>query len=108
MVIGNSHDADTLARLRVALGARPVDLLFIDGDHTLDGVRHDYEWYAPLVAPGGHVAFHDIYGHFMFPTMRVDALWWEIRRDHPDNTWEIVNRRRPWGHGMGIGVLQCV
>jgi len=39
--------------------ARQVDLLFIDGDHTEPGVRADYERWGPLVAPGGHVLFHD-------------------------------------------------
>jgi predicted O-methyltransferase YrrM len=36
-----------------------VDLLFIDGDHSERGVRADFERWAPLVAPGGHVLLHD-------------------------------------------------
>ena len=36
-----------------------IDLLFIDGDHTESGVRADFERWAPLVPPGGHVLFHD-------------------------------------------------
>lgn len=35
------------------------DLLFIDADHTYEGVKADHERYAPLVASGGIVAFHD-------------------------------------------------
>ncbi len=38
---------------------RPIDLLFIDGDHTYEGVRRDYELFAKWVRPRGMVAFHD-------------------------------------------------
>jgi predicted O-methyltransferase YrrM len=38
-----------------------VDLLFIDADHTREGVRFDHEGLGTLVAPGGYVIFHDSY-----------------------------------------------
>ena len=38
---------------------RAVDLILIDGDHSYDAVRADWEHWSPLVAPGGHVLFHD-------------------------------------------------
>lgn len=106
LIQADSHLDGTRDLLTQRLGVDRVDLLFIDADHTEAGVRRDFELYAPLVVPGGMVCLHDIYGHVMFPGLQVDRLWWEIRRDHPHNTWEIVNRQRPWGHGMGIGVLQ--
>ena len=37
----------------------PVDLVFIDGDHSPDGCREDWEVWHQHVAPGGAVAFHD-------------------------------------------------
>ena len=37
----------------------PFDFVFIDGDHTYDGVRADWLAYSPLVRSGGLVAFHD-------------------------------------------------
>jgi hypothetical protein len=37
----------------------PIDLLFIDGDHSFAGVRRDFDTLAPLVKPGGTIAFHD-------------------------------------------------
>ncbi len=37
----------------------PIDLVFIDGDHSPDGCREDWEVWSPHVRPGGHIAFHD-------------------------------------------------
>lgn len=58
-ILGDSHDERTHRQLSALLADRLVDLLFIDGDHTLAGVSQDFEMYAPLVRPGGVVAFHD-------------------------------------------------
>ncbi len=38
---------------------QPVDLLFIDGDHSYEGVKADWELFVPLVKPFGVVIFHD-------------------------------------------------
>lgn len=107
MIVADSHDPQAVASLRSLLGGSSVDLLFIDADHTYEGCRHDWLTYAPFVRPGGVVAFHDIYPHQLFAELQVDRLWWEIRRDHPEATYEIVNRRREPRTGMGIGVLIC-
>jgi predicted O-methyltransferase YrrM len=37
----------------------PVDLIFIDGDHSYDGLERDWRAWSPLVGPGGVVALHD-------------------------------------------------
>lgn len=37
----------------------PVDLVFIDGDHSELGVHKDWELWHPFVVEGGHVLFHD-------------------------------------------------
>ncbi len=36
-----------------------IDFLFIDGDHSEEGVREDWELWSPLVNVGGCVALHD-------------------------------------------------
>jgi predicted O-methyltransferase YrrM len=36
-----------------------IDILFIDGDHSYDGVIQDCQNYLPLLKSGGYVAFHD-------------------------------------------------
>jgi predicted O-methyltransferase YrrM len=38
---------------------RPIDLLFVDGDHSYDGCGSDIRAWLPFVRPGGWVAFHD-------------------------------------------------
>ncbi len=37
----------------------PIRVLFIDADHSYDGVRADFETWWPHVAPGGLIIFHD-------------------------------------------------
>jgi predicted O-methyltransferase YrrM len=37
----------------------PVDLVFIDGDHSQEACRLDWELFSPWVTPGGVVVFHD-------------------------------------------------
>jgi hypothetical protein len=55
---GDSSDPATLKTLEGLLDNRGVDVLFIDGDHSYEAVRRDYETYAPLVR---HiVALHDV------------------------------------------------
>ena len=37
----------------------PVDLIFIDGDHSYEGLLSDWRAWSPLVARGGVVCLHD-------------------------------------------------
>jgi predicted O-methyltransferase YrrM len=37
----------------------PLELLFVDGDHSYEGARADYERWRELVRSGGHLLFHD-------------------------------------------------
>lgn len=38
-----------------------IDFLFIDGDHSVEGCRSDFEMYSPKISSGGFIAFHDYY-----------------------------------------------
>jgi len=38
---------------------RPIDMIFIDGDHSYDGVRRDWDLFIPFVRDFGVVIFHD-------------------------------------------------
>ena len=37
----------------------PLEVLFIDGDHSYEGAKADFERWQPFVRPNGHVLFHD-------------------------------------------------
>ena len=96
---GDSHDPTTLDRVKAQLGGRPVDFLFIDGDHSYDGVRSDYEMYAPLVRNGGLVAFHDIVEGRPEWVGGVPQLWHEIKND---SATEFVKDHGQGGYGIGV------
>jgi cephalosporin hydroxylase len=100
---GNSHDASTLARLTEALGGAPVDFLWIDGDHSYDGVKLDFEMYRSLVRGGGVIAFHDVRASDFWPSYGSPAFWAEIRTRYRSHEYVAQTRR---GAGMGIGVLR--
>ncbi len=56
----NSHKQETLELLKNIIKNKQIDFLFIDADHTYEGVKRDYELYSPLVRKGGIIGFHDI------------------------------------------------
>jgi len=61
----------------------PVHLAFIDGDHSFEVVRNDFQRVASLVPPGGLVVFHDAVSPYFPGVGRVigEALasgQWEI------------------------------
>lgn len=97
----NSHAPSTVTTLQRLLAGRPIDFLYIDGDHTYEGVRRDYELYAPLVRPGGLIAFHDINTHL--DDHEVHRFWSELR-DH-EQIEEIIEA--PKSARFGIGIVTC-
>jgi hypothetical protein len=48
-------------------------------DHTYEGVKRDFESYAPLVRPGGVVALHDIVPNRIETTSQVELFWREVK-----------------------------
>ena len=101
-VHGNSHAPDMPDRVRAALGGREIDLLFIDGDHTYEGVRSDYAMFRPLVRAGGLIAFHDIV-KTPWEACEVDRFWAELAKDRSLSPRSIVGIFR--SHFGGIGMV---
>lgn len=82
------------ARNQSSLDLGPVDFIFIDGDHSFDGLRSDWEAWSPLIAPGGIVMLHDSCSS---ATRQIDeagsAIYTRdvIRRDVRFKTIEVVD-----------------
>ncbi|HWI51129.1 MAG TPA: class I SAM-dependent methyltransferase [Symbiobacteriaceae bacterium] len=51
---------NTMAASRSWPVERPIGLLFIDASHEYGDVKRDFEYWSPLVSPGGFILFHDV------------------------------------------------
>jgi predicted O-methyltransferase YrrM len=112
LIRADSHAPATVDRVRELLGGEPLDFLFIDGDHTYDGVKTDFEAYSQLVRPGGLIGFHDISAPVsderrnaddVFQSGDVPRYWQELRAGR--DTMEFVDRSL--GGCFGIGVVRA-
>ena len=96
----NSHSANSVKILTDMLKGRSIDFLFIDGDHSYEGVREDYHLFSKFVKKNGIIAFHDISveDNKTGYVCGVKRFWNEIKGDHPNR--EIIEKG-----GLGIGIL---
>lgn len=76
---------------------RPIDLLWVDGDHSYEAAKFDLEAWGQFVRPGGTIAAHDYTERFpgvirawdevvsrdkrWSPTRRVRSLVWATRSE---------------------------
>ncbi len=101
LVRANSHNPKTFELLKAILDSRMVDFLFLDGDHTYEGVKRDFNKYSNLVKEGGIIALHDIAEHSPKSKCNVYKFWDEIKNDY-ENLEIIKDRKQKWA---GIGVI---
>lgn len=130
---GDSHDKKTLTELATGLMSRNdykneidpykheyFDFLFIDGDHSYEGVRKDWEMYSPLVKKGGLICFHDtvISDRHHERNVYVGEFWRDLTKvrmsDNPNicmidsqlyEVFEFVDGNENWA---GIGCLKKI
>lgn len=98
----DSHDRRTLEKAKSILNGKELNLLFIDGDHSYEGVKRDFEMYSPLVKEDGIIALHDIAPPSLENDSEVSKFWAEIKSAH--NYMEIV---KDWNQKWaGIGLIR--
>jgi GT2 family glycosyltransferase len=84
----------TFQKAASRFAARSIDLLHIDGCHTYDAARQDWETWRPRLSERGVVLFHDT--QVRRQDFGVWRLWEELSAVHPHV--EFL-------HGHGLGVL---
>lgn len=96
----DSHKLSTLQKIQKKLKNKRVDVLFIDGDHSYNGVRKDFELYSTLVKKNGIIVFHDIVVHPPEVNCEVNKFWNEIKVNYQYK--EFVEDWDQEGYGIGI------
>ncbi|MCX5714987.1 MAG: class I SAM-dependent methyltransferase [Candidatus Omnitrophica bacterium] len=100
LIRGDSHSLTTFQRVKRFLAGRMVDVLFIDGDHSYEGVKNDFELYRSLVKKGGIIAFHDIVPGLPALVGGVPQFWNQIKPRFQHT--EIIKDVNQGGCGIGI------
>lgn len=106
---GDSHSTKTWRKLSRKLRNQNIDFLFIDGDHTFEGVQKDFEMYYPLVSSQGIIAFHDIVPDSTLKTGKKSSSYtggvpqfWEYIKTKGYRTQEFIQNRDQDGFGIGV------
>jgi predicted O-methyltransferase YrrM len=94
LILGSSHDPAILARVRQI--SDQFDVLFIDGDHSVDGVLKDTQDYLPLVREGGLVLWHDVR---LEPDQGIKEVWYRQLRPKLIGSEEFFVD--PYNNGLG-------
>jgi predicted O-methyltransferase YrrM len=103
LIQGDSHTEEIVKQLQTILNGRKIDYLFIDGDHTYEGVKQDFETYSRFLAPKAVVAFHDIVtDKSAVPDHFVHRYWNEIKNNYKYR--EFVKDKNQ--SKLGLGVLE--
>ncbi len=91
----NSQSAECQMSVQKILNGKKIDFLFIDADHSYEGVKKDFKLYSDFVRKSGLIAFHDI-----LDRCGVDEFWSEVRPYYKH--MEIIEDCKQQCAGIGI------
>lgn len=105
-IIGDSHQYETVDKVKKMLCGKKADVIFIDGDHEYWSVKRDYELFAPLAK--SVIVLHDII-HYQYSV----AVFWNgliaANMERCDKTFITIQSWRMRDthhlHRLGIGII---
>lgn len=74
-----------------------IELLHIDGSHSYEDVKHDYELWKKKVSPLGVIFFHDVAEDLLFGETMGSHIFWEELKAQEQFTLEM-----PFSNGLGV------
>ncbi len=83
--IHSANGAETLSHLIDKDEMEKFDLIFIDGDHSAEGIKTDVEAWLPLLKEGGLLCGHDYY-------KENEGPWWVHVRQEVETRWPNVEK----------------
>jgi predicted O-methyltransferase YrrM len=99
LIRDDSHKPETYLKVKELLAGKQLDMLFIDGDHTYEGVKEDFRMYQEFVKKEGVIVFHDIHDQ-AGTECQVKSFWKELRGNH--DSMEIIIDPEQLGAGIGL------
>lgn len=108
LIEADSHAEATKEKVLNLLAGSKIDFLFIDGDHSYEGVKSDFEDFSSMVRPGGLVGFHDIVPDYSVCfgiqtgaySGEVYKFWRELISRFPH--YEFIDSVGQNGYGIGV------
>lgn len=100
IINGDSHSLQIHNQIKQILEEKKLDFLFIDGDHSENGVKLDYFMYKEFVKNGGLIGFHDI----------KESDFHKNAGCLVSNFWNDIEGVKYWftsdNHWGGIGIIE--
>jgi cephalosporin hydroxylase len=84
-ILGDSMDINNINKVEEILNGEKVDFLFIDGNHSYEYHKGDFNNYSKFVRDGGYIAIHDIFGQYRH-------FWHELLAEFPEKCVEIESK----------------
>lgn len=96
----DSHNKMTKTTVKNIINGKKFDFIFIDGDHSYNGVKKDFQMYRDLLNKNGMIAFHDIIPGPKNAVGGAYKFWEEIKIKYKSR--EIVEDPTQMEAGIGI------